>query len=62
MRIENEIWILTYKIKLASKKWITHSELFKSSNSMFDKDSKMKTIFGIKNYVIIHQGVSLIQD
>ena len=60
--MEKEIWILTYKFKLVSKKsWIVHSQVFGSSNSLFSRERELSNTLG-KNYSTIHLGVSTLKD
>jgi hypothetical protein len=57
-----EIWILTYKFKMVSKKsWIVHSQVFGSSSSLFARENELSNSLG-KYYATIHLGVSTLKD
>jgi hypothetical protein len=51
--IENKIWILVYKVKLThSKKWITHTQMFKTTDLMLARHDQLSRVFK-KDYKLI---------
>jgi hypothetical protein len=51
--IENAVWVLVYKIKLTySRKWITHTQIFKNSELMLARHDQLGNIFK-KDYKLI---------